>query len=188
MRQMKQLSCTLLFAGVLAVGCGSEGQGDPMSGTGAAGGAAHLPAGGPGVGGAAGTAGIASTGIDNFTGTWSYVAGTETIVCGDASQTDVLSGTIQLGKGVGADLVEIDDVCSINFDLSGSSAQIKDGQTCFQADDSTSVEYRYRAWTLSTSDGRTLTETGSATVMIVSDGASENCDYTVTGTLNKIAE
>ena len=183
MRQIKMLSFAALLVATVAAagGCGPETTADPVSGTG---GATPSVTTGGGTGGAMGS----SSAVDRFAGTWRYVSGTSTTVCGGTSQTKVASGILQLSKGIDSDLVQVADACSIKFDISGTTASVVDNQTCFVANDANSVELRYRAWTFNTTDGHTMNENGSASLTYETDTGRITCDFTGSANLTKAAQ
>jgi len=183
MRQINMFSfgALLVATGAAAGGCGSETTADPVPGMG---GSTPTVTAGGGTGGTTGS----SSAVDRFAGTWRYVSGTSTTVCGGASQTTVTSGTLQLSKGIDSDLVQVDDACSIKFNLSGTTASVVDNQTCFVANGANSVEVRYRAWSFTTTDGHTMNENGSASLTYETDTGRVTCDFTVSANLTKAAQ
>jgi len=141
MRQNNVANAILLTCTLIAGGCGSDdmqmstptgtgmggaagtgtGAGASVGASGSGGGGAPLPASGTG---GAGVAPATSTLVDQYAGTWRYVSGTSITVCGGQSATKVLSGTIQVGKGLDADLVRVSEACSIQFDVESGGAMV----------------------------------------------------------------
>src|SRR6185295_1336451 len=127
-----------------------------------------------------------------FKGLWSYSGGTSVVDCPDLGQTtDQATGNLTITGAVGGagDLLYNDGTgCNFTFKSSGSTAMILTGQTCSHAADSQggTLQLRPRAWLLTTTDGRVMTETGNGDATYLIAGSSFACTFTASGTLTKV--
>ncbi len=114
-----------------------------------------------------------------YVGTWRYTAGSITTVCGGSPQTgDIAGGTRTIALGTSSDLTITWGECTYKLNMSGTSAVAAAGQTC------TALEESLSAWTLSTADGLTMSDSGSS---VAAAGSTSSCTSTEwSGTLTKV--
>ncbi len=122
-----------------------------------------------------------------FVGAWRYTSGTSTTNCGGTSNTDQVSGTVNIMKGVAAPLVSVDDSCTIAMDVNGSTATARIPQECSQVIDGNTATMKLTAYTF-TVNGLVATESGSATLQIAFPTGNVNCNYTQSAMLMKVSQ
>lgn len=142
--------------------------------------------------------GIAACGgddrVDDFIGTWTYLAGSSATTDCDDNQfdsTEAQTGMFQFAAGTSSDLVEVaaaDDVCpSLRLDVSGGTAKVQAGQSCTETLGTSTVMIAVDKYTGTLdSAGTKMTLAGQAT-MKITGAATVTCTITFAGSAMKAA-
>jgi len=134
-------------------------------------------------------------GTDNFVGTYMYLTGTRMLTCPTlgGSQTDMLTGTLTIGKGTSAPLVVVlASGCTLSMDPMGNSATLRPNQVCppqtisIGGEAATEIDTHQGGNIVVNGNSATIAESGSAQ-LTGSSGATAVCTFTMNGTLNKVS-
>jgi hypothetical protein len=140
----------------------------------------------------AGCSSSASDATPDFVGTWARTGTVTTMCAGQAATDNPITGNLVIALGTGADsLVTTDSVnsCMTTYTVSGRVASAMPGQMCMSTNarggQNTLTNQSHRL-TLS-DDGKTITEAGMGSVVVVpaGGGASVTCTSTSHGTFTK---
>lgn len=147
------------------------------------------------VAGVAGCGGSDDNSAQKFIGTWMYAAGsTVTVTCSGAQpQVYPLTGNLTIAAGLNADEIAITtSACTLKLAVAGSMAtlasagQMCNGQSQDQNGNPVSVTINYGSGSLSTTDGKTLTE--SLMGGITASGSSTTCSYSASASATKVSQ
>ena len=139
--------------------------------------------------------GIAACGgssTSKFVGTWSTDLSIVSQCIGDGgSGTNEVQDALTITLGTTTDLKSIDfEGCALTYSVSGNTATAT-SQTCNEstttpAGDTVTTALVYKTYALTTSDGKSMTITGTLAATTTSaDGSQLTCEDTVTGTATK---
>jgi hypothetical protein len=117
--------------------------------------------------------------VADFVGTWQPKSGAVVLTCPSGSFSDTVTSTSVFTRGTTAALVQSDGTCSILFDVAGSTATARTGQTCTDSDGTV----HFASWTFSTTDGKNASEAFSGTVV----GSGMTCTANETATYTRIS-
>jgi hypothetical protein len=129
--------------------------------------------------------------LGRFTGTWRAVSGTQTTVCpGFAPSTAPITPNVVWTEGLTSDLVQThsDGLCVINADVTGDTASGQGPPCIVTESDGTTLTLTVSGYTFVLSaDGQTASESGTASLLLNSGGASVNCTITLNAVYQKLS-
>jgi hypothetical protein len=122
-----------------------------------------------------------------FLGTWSFASGTNNVVCPSGTTSQALQGNITVEKS-GNGLQVIDAAgCNFRYALAGAEATLGGDKSCsFAVGQGVTADVTYDAITLSTRDGRSMSDVFNGKVRYTSAAGSEDCAFSGTATLTKL--
>jgi hypothetical protein len=125
-----------------------------------------------------GCGGSSGPDLSKFEGNWSGNL-TTTVTCGGQSQSGNAAVTLGLSAGSGADLQYLSQGgCLFKFNVSGNTASLANAPvTCSTTSNGAALVLNFTSYSLSTSDGHSLTATAGGTVT----SGGENCTVAITG-------
>jgi hypothetical protein len=104
-----------------------------------------------------------------FEGAWTFSSGSIGGTCLSMQLTDDLTGSsLTVTKGTSSDLLIGFQGCEVQFQVSGASASAVPNQTCMVATGNSTLPMAtvsITSWTITTSDGRSLTTSMMGTVL-----------------------
>jgi len=127
-----------------------------------------------------------------YLGTWSFASGTDNVSCPNGTTAAQLSGNVTIKRaGDGAGLVVLDqEGCNFPYTLDGDRAATS-AQSCSfpvpELGQGVTAAVTYDRITLDTSDGKTMDDDFSGSVVYTSSAGSESCIFSGTATLDKLA-
>jgi hypothetical protein len=128
-----------------------------------------------------------------YLGTWSFASGADNVSCPNGTTAAQLSGNVSIKRATGGDgLVVLDpEGCNFDYALDGDRAAAS-AQSCSFAvpelGQGVTAAVTYDSITLDTSDGKTMNDNFSGTVVYTSSAGSENCVFSGTATLMKVSD
>jgi hypothetical protein len=127
--------------------------------------------------------------LNDFVGTWMPSPGAAlTGSCSDGSQlNEMLTGTVTFAKGVDADLTLTADSCTLRFDVDGSKATARSGQSCTTMSNGVTLVLTIQQSTLTLgSDSKSLTRSEMGTIQLTG-AVTGTCTAAATYMLSKIS-
>jgi hypothetical protein len=139
-----------------------------------------------------GVAGCGGRAFDTFLGTWAIQPGSQVVAMCPApigTQTTNLEGNIQVLPSVTADLVTPDQHgCDVTYKVTGTVATGTGNLTCTHpaanAANTTETDTTTMI-TLTTTDGKSMTESATGMAVFMAAGGTLTCPFTITATLTK---
>lgn len=127
-----------------------------------------------------------------FTGTWSFASGSDNVSCPNGTSAAKLTGNVTVKRATDGSLLVLDpEGCDFTYTLDGASAKAS-GRSCSFAvpelGQGVTAALTYDAITLSTSDGKTMDDTFSGTVVYTSSQGTLDCVFSGDATLDKISD
>lgn len=132
----------------------------------------------------------AATPQQHFLGTWSFASGTDNIVCPTGTTAQNLTGDLTVKTASGGGLVVLDaEGCNFTYTLNGEDALLGTGKTCsFALPMSTTADLTYDSITLSTHDGKSMSDVFSGTVRYTASTGTLDCAFSGTAMLSKVSD
>jgi hypothetical protein len=137
-------------------------------------------------------AGCSADPVQPYVGTWSFTSGTDNVSCPNGQSSTALKGNVTIKPSTGdGDLVALDaEGCNFTYTMDGSAAKTA-ARTCSfpvpELGQGVTADVTYDAITLSTSDGKSMSDTFSGSVVYHAQAGALNCVFSGTATLTKIA-
>jgi hypothetical protein len=136
-------------------------------------------------------AGCSSDPVQLYLGTWSFAAGNDNVSCPNGTTAAKLSGdiTIQHSSDGGGLLVLDADSCNFTYTFDGNGAAANGKKCSFPVPElgqGVTAATTYDTIGLTTSDGKTMSDVFSGSVVYSSSAGSESCVFSGSGTLTKI--
>jgi hypothetical protein len=127
-----------------------------------------------------------------FTGTWSFASGNDNVSCPNGTTAAKLTGNVTVKRATDGSLLVLDpEGCNFTYALDGASAKAN-GRSCSfpvpELGQGVTAAVTYDAITLTTSDGKTMDDTFSGTVIYTSSSGSINCVFSGDATLTKLSD
>ncbi|HEY2747456.1 MAG TPA: hypothetical protein VGL86_22690 [Polyangia bacterium] len=128
-----------------------------------------------------------------YLGTWSFASGADNVSCPSGTSAAQLTGNVTIKRATGGGgLVVLDpEGCNFSYALDGDRAAAS-AQSCSfpvpELGQGVTAAVTYDAITLDTSDGKSMNDTFSGTVIYTSSAGSENCVFSGTATLMKVSD
>lgn len=135
----------------------------------------------------------AGTPFASFIGTWMIADGSTQNVCPPpfGNSTTRLSGNVTIEPGIGGDLVTLDPLgCDVVYNVTGTTATAAGNLSCTRPSTIAGVQSQtiaFSALTLSTSDGKMLTEAGMGTATYTSGAGTLDCTFTLSVTATRVS-
>ena len=138
---------------------------------------------------------IAGCGADpaqRFTGTWSFASGSDNVSCPNGTTAAKLTGNVTVKRATDGSLLVLDpEGCNFTYALDGASAKAM-GRSCSfpvpELGQGVTAAVTYDAITLTTSDGKTMDDNFSGTVVYTSSSGSVDCIFSGDATLTKLSD
>jgi hypothetical protein len=126
-----------------------------------------------------------------YLGTWSFQSGNDNVSCPTGNTATKLTGNVSIKHATDGGLVVLDpEGCNFNYAMDGDSAKAS-GRSCSFAvpelGQGVTAAVTYDAITLSTTDGRTMTDVFSGSVVYTASTGVLNCVFNGSATLGKIS-
>jgi hypothetical protein len=128
-----------------------------------------------------------------YLGTWSFASGADNVSCPSGTSAAQLTGNVTIKRASdGAGLVVLDpEGCNFDYALDGDRAAAS-AQSCSfpvpELGQGVTAAVTYDTITLDTSDGKTMNDTFSGTVVYSSSAGNDNCIFSGTAMLNKVSD
>jgi hypothetical protein len=127
-----------------------------------------------------------------YMGTWSFASGSDNVSCPNGTTAAKLTGNVTVKRATDGDLLVLDpEGCNFTYALDGASAKAK-GRSCSFAvpelGQGVTAAVTYDAITLTTSDGKTMDDSFSGTVVYNSSSGALDCVFSGDATLTKISD
>ncbi len=136
--------------------------------------------------------GAAADGQSQFLGTWSFSTGDDNVSCPSGTTADKLSGNLTIKTASGGGLVVLDqEGCNFDYELDGKNATTANQSCSFAVPalgQGTTAAVMYDAITLSTSDGKTMSDSFNGTVAYTASTGTLDCIFSGSATLAKLAD
>jgi len=131
------------------------------------------------------------TAAEQFLGTWSFASGSDNIVCPSGTTSQALSGTITVQKKDAGLLVLDAAGCNFTYALSSDQATLGSDKSCSfavpQLGQGATADVTYDAITLSTHDGKSMTDVFSGQARYTTSAGSQDCAFSGSATLSKVS-
>jgi hypothetical protein len=125
---------------------------------------------------------------DKFIGTWQPSGGTFTLACPGGTTANPVTDLRSIARGTSSDLVMlVGGGCPTLFDVSGDVATVRPGQPCMVSGPGETDTFFHDAWTFTTHDGRTATETATGSDAVVTPAGPSTCTFTESATLVRVS-
>jgi hypothetical protein len=130
--------------------------------------------------------------VQHFLGTWSFSDGTNNVVCPTGTTAEKLTGNITIQRATsGGGLVVIDaESCDFPYTLSGDAADTTQQSCSFavpQLGAGVTADVTYDRITLTTSDGKSMSDVFNGTVVYHASSGDLDCSFSGSATLSKIS-
>ena len=137
-------------------------------------------------------AGCGADPAQRFTGTWSFASGSDNVSCPNGTTAAKLTGNVTVKRATDGSLLVLDpEGCNFTYALDGGSAKAT-GRSCSfpvpELGQGVTAAVMYDAITLTTSDGKTMDDSFSGTVVYTSSSGSEDCIFSGDATLQKLSD
>jgi len=129
-----------------------------------------------------------------YTGTWSFLSGTDNVTCPNGTTSTKLTGNVTIKRSIdgAGGLVVLDaEGCNFAYALDGDRAKTS-GQHCSfpvpELGQGVTAAVSYDTITLVTSDGKSMDDTFSGTVAYTSSSGTLDCVFSGSATLTKLSD
>jgi hypothetical protein len=132
------------------------------------------------------------TAEQQFLGTWSFQSGNNNVVCPNGTTAQKLTGNVTVKTAVSGGLVVLDaQGCNFTYSVEGMRATLGDDKTCSFAvpelGQGVTADVTYDEITLSTSDGKSMSDLFSGTVRYTASTGTLTCAFSGSATLSKVS-
>lgn len=126
-----------------------------------------------------------------FLGTWSFSGGSTDYACPTGNSSQGVTGNLTIKAGVDSDLVVLDsEGCNFGYSVAGDVAtaqNMKCSRPAPELGQGVTADTTFRDIELTTSDGKTMTDTYGGTVTLTSAQGKLDCSFSGTATLKKVS-
>jgi hypothetical protein len=127
-----------------------------------------------------------------YVGTWSFASGTDNVSCPNGTTANKLSGNVTIKPATGGGLVVLDaEGCNFTYALDGEEAKTSSKSCSFPVPElgqGVTAAVTYDAITLSTSDGKSMGDVFSGSVVYNAASGALDCVFNGNAQLNKISD
>ena len=130
---------------------------------------------------------------EHFVGTWTFASGTDNVACPNGTTATKLSGSLTVKRATDGGLVVLDaEGCNFGYalDEAGATATTSGKQCSFAVPElgaGVTAAVTYDAITLTTSDGKSMTDQFSGRVTYAASTGNLDCIFSGTATLTKVS-
>jgi hypothetical protein len=129
---------------------------------------------------------------DRYMGTWTFASGTDNVSCPNGNSAAKLSGNVTIKRATDGSLLVLDpEGCNFTYALDGQSAKTNARSCTFPVPElgaGVTAAATYDTITLATSDGKSMDDTFSGSVVYNASTGMLNCVFSGTATLTKLSE
>ncbi|MDB4965137.1 MAG: hypothetical protein JWN44_826 [Myxococcales bacterium] len=127
-----------------------------------------------------------------FVGTWSYASGTNNVSCPNGNTAQKLTGNLTVKPATEGGLVVLDpEGCNFSYALAGNDATLNGKNACQFAvpelGQGVTAAVTYDDITLTTADGKTMTDTFAGKVSYTASNGTLDCAFSGTARLDKVS-
>jgi hypothetical protein len=137
-------------------------------------------------------AGCGADPAQRFTGTWSFASGNDNVSCPNGTTAAKLTGNVTVKRATDGSLLVLDpEGCNFTYALDGESAKTNARSCTFPVPElgaGVTAAATYDTITLATSDGKSMDDTFSGSVVYNASTGMLNCVFSGSATLTKISE
>jgi hypothetical protein len=137
---------------------------------------------------------VAGCGADpaqRYLGTWSFTSGADNVSCPSGTTAASLKGNVTITRAADGSLLVLDpEGCDFTYALDGDHATTKSRSCSFAVPElgqGVTAAATYDTITLFTSDGKSLDDSFSGTVVYTSSSGSLDCVFNGDATLTKVS-
>jgi hypothetical protein len=130
-----------------------------------------------------------ATPADHYLGTWSFSSGTDNVSCPNGTTSDALKGNVTIQKSGDGLLVIDPEGCNLSYALDGGGATTKNATCMFPVPElgqGVTANVTYDLITLTTSDGKTMTDTFNGKVTYAASTGNLDCIFSGSAGLSKV--
>jgi hypothetical protein len=127
-----------------------------------------------------------------YLGTWSFASGTDNVSCPNGTTAAQLTGNVTIKHATDGSLLVLDpEGCNFTYALDGDSAKTSARSCSFPVPElgaGVTAAATYDTITLTTSDGKSMDDTFSGSVVYNASTGMLNCIFSGTATLTKLSD
>ena len=135
-------------------------------------------------------AGCGSSPQQEFVGSWTFASGTDNVSCPSGTTSTKLSGTITVTTTKDGGLQVLDpEGCNFTYSLSADNATVSNKSCSFAAPElgqGVTANVMYGTITLSTSDGKTMSDSFNGTVQYAASTGAIDCVFSGSASLARV--
>ena len=137
-------------------------------------------------------AGCGADPAQRYMGTWSFASGTDNVSCPNGTTAAKLSGNVSIKRATDGSLLVLDpEGCNFTYTLEAERAKAS-GKSCSfpvpELGQGVTAAVTYDSITLATSDGKSMDDDFSGTVVYTSSAGTLDCVFSGTATLMKLSD
>lgn len=129
---------------------------------------------------------------DRYMGTWSFASGTDNVSCPNGTTAAKLTGNVTIKRATDGSLLVLDpEGCNFTYAMEGDRAKTSARSCSFPVPElgaGVTAAVTYDSITLATSDGKSMDDTFSGTVVYNASTGALDCVFSGTGTLTKLSD
>jgi hypothetical protein len=128
-----------------------------------------------------------------YVGTWSFTSGSDNVSCPNGASSAKLTGNLTIKPSTGdGDLVVLDpEGCNFTYAVDTAAARTSARMCSFPVPElgqGVTAAATYDTITLTTSDGKSMNDTFSGSVVYTASSGQLNCVFSGTATLSKVSQ
>ncbi len=137
-------------------------------------------------------AGCGADPAQSYLGTWSFASGSDNVVCPNGTTAAQLSGNVTIKRATDGSLLVLDpESCNFTYALDGDRAKTSARSCSFAVPElgaGVTAAATYDTITLFTSDGKTMDDSFSGTVVYTASSGTLDCAFSGDATLTKLSD
>jgi hypothetical protein len=125
----------------------------------------------------------------HYLGTWSFSSGTDDVSCPNGTTSEALKGNVTIQKSSDGLVVVDPEGCNFSYSLDGSDATTRNAACSFPVPElgqGVTAQVTYELITLTTSDGKTMTDSFNGKVTYAASTGNLDCIFSGSATLAKV--